>query len=93
MMQLNERLSQFIAAREIDRLTHPDERVARMAAEAAQRVAEDNSHRAAFLSRASSVLAASELPPPRRLGARSRLPRLRAAWKATCAMRSISGRV
>jgi CRP-like cAMP-binding protein len=28
-MQLNERLSQFIAAREIDRLTHPDERVAR----------------------------------------------------------------
>ncbi len=29
MMQLNERLSQFIAAREIDRLTHPDERVAR----------------------------------------------------------------
>ncbi len=29
MNQLNERLSQFIAAREIDRLTHPDERVAR----------------------------------------------------------------
>ena len=29
MMQLNERLGQFIAAREIDRLTHPDERVAR----------------------------------------------------------------
>ena len=29
MMQLNERLSQFIAAREIDRLTQPDERVAR----------------------------------------------------------------
>jgi CRP-like cAMP-binding protein len=29
MMQLNERLSQFIAAREIDRLTDPDERVAR----------------------------------------------------------------
>ncbi len=29
MTQLNERLSQFIAAREIDRLTHPDERVAR----------------------------------------------------------------
>ncbi len=29
MKQLNERLSQFIAAREIDRLTHPDERVAR----------------------------------------------------------------
>jgi CRP/FNR family cyclic AMP-dependent transcriptional regulator len=28
-MQLNERLSQFIAAREIDRLTHPDQRVAR----------------------------------------------------------------
>ncbi len=27
--QLNERLGQFIAAREIDRLTHPDERVAR----------------------------------------------------------------
>ena len=29
MMQLNERLGQFIAAREIDRLNHPDERVAR----------------------------------------------------------------
>ena len=29
MSQLNERLGQFIAAREIDRLTHPDERVAR----------------------------------------------------------------
>lgn len=29
MQQLNERLGQFIAAREIDRLTHPDERVAR----------------------------------------------------------------
>jgi CRP-like cAMP-binding protein len=29
MQQLNERLSQFIAAREIDRLTHPDARVAR----------------------------------------------------------------
>ncbi len=29
MMQLNERLGQFIAAREIDRLTHPDERLAR----------------------------------------------------------------
>ncbi len=29
MEQLNERLGQFIAAREIDRLTHPDERVAR----------------------------------------------------------------
>ena len=29
MMQLNERLGQFIEAREIDRLTHPDERVAR----------------------------------------------------------------
>ena len=29
MNQLNERLSQFIAAREIDRMTHPDERVAR----------------------------------------------------------------
>jgi CRP/FNR family transcriptional regulator, cyclic AMP receptor protein len=29
MTQLNERLGQFIAAREIDRLTHPDERVAR----------------------------------------------------------------
>jgi CRP-like cAMP-binding protein len=29
MHQLNERLGQFIAAREIDRLTHPDERVAR----------------------------------------------------------------
>jgi CRP-like cAMP-binding protein len=29
MMQLNERLGQFIGAREIDRLTHPDERVAR----------------------------------------------------------------
>ncbi len=29
MMQLNERLGQFIAAREIDRLTHADERVAR----------------------------------------------------------------
>ncbi len=29
MNQLNERLGQFIAAREIDRLTHPDERVAR----------------------------------------------------------------
>lgn len=29
MDQLNERLGQFIAAREIDRLTHPDERVAR----------------------------------------------------------------
>lgn len=29
MMQLNERLGQFIAAREIDRLTHPDARVAR----------------------------------------------------------------
>lgn len=29
MKQLNERLGQFIAAREIDRLTHPDERVAR----------------------------------------------------------------
>ena len=29
MQQLNERLCQFIAAREIDRLTHPDERVAR----------------------------------------------------------------
>ena len=29
MMQLNERLGQFIAAREIDRLTNPDERVAR----------------------------------------------------------------
>jgi CRP-like cAMP-binding protein len=28
-MQLNERLGQFIAAREIDRMTHPDERVAR----------------------------------------------------------------
>ena len=28
-MQLNERLGQFIAAREIDRLTHPDARVAR----------------------------------------------------------------
>ena len=28
-MQLNERLGQFIAAREIDRLVHPDERVAR----------------------------------------------------------------
>jgi CRP-like cAMP-binding protein len=28
MNQLNERLGQFIAAREIDRLTHPDERVA-----------------------------------------------------------------
>ncbi len=28
-MQLNERLGQFIAAREIDRLTHPDQRVAR----------------------------------------------------------------
>jgi CRP/FNR family transcriptional regulator, cyclic AMP receptor protein len=29
MLQLNERLGQFIGAREIDRLTHPDERVAR----------------------------------------------------------------
>jgi len=29
MQQLNERLGQFIAAREIDRMTHPDERVAR----------------------------------------------------------------
>jgi CRP-like cAMP-binding protein len=29
MQQLNERLGQFIAAREIDRLTHPDARVAR----------------------------------------------------------------
>lgn len=29
MNQLNERLSQFIAAREIDRMTHPDARVAR----------------------------------------------------------------
>ncbi len=29
MNQLNERLGQFIAAREIDRLTHPDARVAR----------------------------------------------------------------
>jgi CRP-like cAMP-binding protein len=29
MTQLNERLGQFIGAREIDRLTHPDERVAR----------------------------------------------------------------
>ena len=29
MQQLNERLGQFIAAREIDRLTDPDERVAR----------------------------------------------------------------
>lgn len=29
MMQLNERLGQFIAAREIDRMTNPDERVAR----------------------------------------------------------------
>ena len=29
MMQLNERLGQFIGAREIDRLTHPDQRVAR----------------------------------------------------------------
>ena len=29
MMQLNERLGQFIAAREIDRLSHPDQRVAR----------------------------------------------------------------
>ncbi len=29
MMQLNERLGQFIGAREIDRLNHPDERVAR----------------------------------------------------------------
>ena len=29
MTQLNERLGQFIAAREIDRLIHPDERVAR----------------------------------------------------------------
>ena len=29
MMQLNERLGQFISAREIDRLTDPDERVAR----------------------------------------------------------------
>ena len=29
MMQLNERLGQFIGARAIDRLTHPDERVAR----------------------------------------------------------------
>jgi CRP-like cAMP-binding protein len=29
MMQLNERLGQFIAAREIDRLNRPDERVAR----------------------------------------------------------------
>ena len=29
MNQINERLGQFIAAREIDRLTHPDERVAR----------------------------------------------------------------
>jgi CRP/FNR family transcriptional regulator, cyclic AMP receptor protein len=29
MMQLNERLGQFIGAREIDRLTNPDERVAR----------------------------------------------------------------
>jgi CRP-like cAMP-binding protein len=29
MMQLNERLGQFIAAREIDRLTDPDARVAR----------------------------------------------------------------
>ncbi len=29
LSQLNERLGQFIAAREIDRLTHPDERVAR----------------------------------------------------------------
>ena len=29
MQQLNERLGQFIAAREINRLTHPDERVAR----------------------------------------------------------------
>jgi CRP-like cAMP-binding protein len=29
MMQLNERLGQFIAAREIDRMTQPDQRVAR----------------------------------------------------------------
>ncbi len=29
MMQLNERLGQFIGAREIDRMTHPDQRVAR----------------------------------------------------------------
>jgi len=29
MLQLNERLGQFIGAREIDRLTHPDQRVAR----------------------------------------------------------------
>ena len=29
MNQLNERLAQFIAAREIDRMTHPDLRVAR----------------------------------------------------------------
>ena len=29
MMQLNERLGQFIGAREIDRLTQPDQRVAR----------------------------------------------------------------
>jgi CRP/FNR family transcriptional regulator, cyclic AMP receptor protein len=29
MRQLNERLGQFIAAREIDRMSHPDERVAR----------------------------------------------------------------
>ncbi len=29
LMQLNERLGQFIAAREIDRMTNPDERVAR----------------------------------------------------------------
>ena len=29
MMQLNERLGQFIGAREIDRLSHPDQRVAR----------------------------------------------------------------
>ena len=29
MLQLNERLGQFIAAREIDRLTQPDQRVAR----------------------------------------------------------------
>ena len=29
MNQLNERLGQFIGAREIDRMTHPDERVAR----------------------------------------------------------------
>jgi signal transduction histidine kinase len=36
-----------------------DERVARVAAEAAQRVAEENGLRAAFLSRASNVLAAS----------------------------------